>query len=123
MKNAKKPVNKKLSKEQLLSDNNIEDQGLPMLHTEMQRKVLSACRGVVDLVPEAFQIAQEFIGPNGSISLQGAASLANILAPIIQISRIVEQTNMDKMYDSLEEILKQNGVQKSPVKDGVIDVK
>ncbi len=85
-------------------------------HADFQKEVMASCVDVLDKIVAAFKIAQESVNKDGSISLQSAASVANILAPFIQIADTVDKSNMRAMYTSLEEILIKNGAVKGQTK-------
>jgi hypothetical protein len=85
-------------------------------HEDFQKEVMESCITVLDKVVVAFKIAQESVNQDGSISLQSAASVANILGCFIQIADTVDKSNMRAMYTSLEEILIKNGAVKGQTK-------
>lgn len=87
-------------------------QMVPLLHEELCSEIKETAKKLMYLSEKVFQVGQQMYSPEGNITLQAAASLANLLSPLVRVEEFINSTNAKLMYQQLDELLVKNGAQK-----------
>jgi len=109
MRSAKKLKNAQKVLDHLVKDPKITN--VPLLHEDLHKEIIGLCKQVIEKSTQVFVLAQSMVDNDGKISLQSAASLANLMSPFLRVSHLVQSSNMEVMYKELEKILLANGAE------------
>lgn len=87
-------------------------QMVPLLHDDLCSEIKTTCKKLMELSVKAFQAGQEMSRDGFIRTPQEAASIANLLSPLVRVEEFLVSTNVKIMYKELEELLIANGAQK-----------
>lgn len=92
---------------------------IPLLHGDVAQEIATLSRGLLEASTKISELAVKMSEGNptpGSFTLIQAASLVNMMIPVIRVADFVEETKMRDTRDQFEKVLIENGATKMEYK-------